>query len=115
MAICQECNTVNFPANVYGCRRCGAARERLEVSARPGRGVLRTFVTIHKPLVPGLAAPAVVGEVELAEGIVEEVVIQCDDPNALRPGMTLRAVAHEEVHEGETRLGCRFVPLEGIE
>jgi len=106
---CRACGALSFPANAYGCHRCGAAREQGETVRRPGVCTLRNRVTVHQNLAPAIAAPYVVGELELAPGIVEEAVLAIDDEAAASPGMTMRAVAMPDPNN-PGQFVCRFVP-----
>lgn len=112
VALCDACGTINFPPDVYGCARCGAAPENLRGDSLDGSGVLRRFVTLHKPLLPGLPAPAVIGEVALTDDLVVEARINCEDESELYPGLRVQARGHAEEHDGVSRLACRFYPLE---
>lgn len=89
LARCTVCGGTSFPAQVPGCRHCGAAPAQLraEACATPVR--LLNFVTVHSALTPGLKVPAVIGEVELAPGLVEEARIDVADESALVLGMAL--------------------------
>jgi hypothetical protein len=75
---------------------------------RPGGGTLLEYVTLHVPLVPGMPAPSIAGDIRIAEQVVEEGVIAVADESALRPGMALRAVA-VPLASGDS-YGCAFVP-----
>jgi uncharacterized OB-fold protein len=108
-AQCPACATVNFPANVPGCSHCGDPLTEATRLTRPGQGELLEFVTIHVPLMPGMNAPAIAGDIRIAEGIVEEGVIGVKDESGLRTGMTLKAVA--EVREAQGVYACVFVPM----
>ena len=107
-ARCDACGGFSFPLTEYGCPLCGA--EEVWEEPFPGVGELISFVTLHQMLVPGLAPPVVVGEVEIAHGIIEEVVM--DVPaDALRPGMQVGPVARQvETPEGP-RLSIRYAPV----
>jgi len=106
LAHCADCGAHSFPARVYGCRVCGAPRERL--NAVPcTQAVLRNMVTVHAELVPGLPVPCVIGEVELAPGVIEEALIGARDETTLQLGMALTPVA-ERAADGASR--WRFVP-----
>ena len=72
-----------------GCRHCGAPTEQLRAEACAAPLRLLNFVTVHAPLAPGLKVPAVIGEVELAPGLVEEARIDVADEGALALGMAL--------------------------
>ncbi|KQU89713.1 hypothetical protein ASC78_21275 [Variovorax sp. Root318D1] len=107
---CGACGAVSFPANVPGCTHCGDPLVDAQKLSRPGGGELLEYVTLHVPLVPGMAAPSIAGDIRIADGIVEEGVIWANDETSLRPGMTLRAVA--EVREAQGVYACRFVPAD---
>lgn len=89
LARCRACEALTFPANAYGCSRCGAPD--LETIEREAAGTLVACVTLHADLIAGLPAPQVVGDVELAPGIIEEVLIGGAEPT---PGVTLTGYAH---------------------
>lgn len=106
---CGVCRSLTFPSNAYGCRACGAPGEGGKTVRRPGICTLHNVLTVHQNLEPTLKAPYVVGEIELADGIVEEGVLAVDDETAVAPGMTVHAVAAP--HPGDPSLFvCRFAP-----
>ena len=102
LAHCTGCGTYTFPASAYGCRRCGSAQ--LDAVALPQAPVLRNFITVHGDVAPGLTPPFVVGEVELAPGVVEEALLTVTDESLLRLGMPLEMFITEH--------GLRFRPQE---
>ena len=104
---CPACDAWNFPANSWGCRACGAPGETLRPQAAPAAPVLRNAVTLHAELAPGLPVPCVIGEVELAPGVIEEALIDVASEADLAPGAVLRAV-----HTAGAALPWRFVPTE---
>lgn len=106
---CTACGTVNFPANAPGCSHCGDPLTQAIRLIRPGQGELLEFVTIHVPLLPGMNAPSIAGDIRIAEGIIEEGVIAVPDESGLRTGMTLKAVA--DVREAHGVYACVFVPM----
>jgi uncharacterized OB-fold protein len=58
----------------------------------PSLGTLRNYVTVHAPLVRDMPPPFVVGEVEFAEGMREEVLLDVTSESELAPGMTVMGV-----------------------
>ena len=92
LARCTLCGGSSFPAQVPGCRHCGAAAAKLRTEACAAAVRLLNFVTVHAPLAPGLKVPAVIGEVALAPGLVEEARIDVADESALSLGMALAPV-----------------------
>ena len=109
-AQCPQCRQLSFPANAPGCMHCGHAIDASAQVARPGGGTLLEYVTLHVPMVPGLIAPSIAGDIRIAEQVVEEGVIGVADESLLAPGMTLRAVA-VPLPSGE-HYGCHFVPAD---
>ncbi|GAB4564518.1 MAG: hypothetical protein Tsb007_34230 [Rhizobacter sp.] len=100
LAHCTACGAYTFPAGAYGCRQCGSMQ--IEAAALPQTPVLRNFITVHGDVAPRLTPPFVVGEVQLAPGVVEEAVLAVDDESALRLGMPLEMLITEQ--------GVRFRP-----
>lgn len=114
-AQCPACHALSFPANAPGCMHCGHAIDATDTAtqvARPGGGTLLEYVTLHVPLVPGMPAPSIAGDIRIAEQVVEEGVVAVTDESALRPGMALRAVA-VPLASGDS-YGCAFVPTEEV-
>lgn len=107
LAHCAECGSYTYPADVYACRRCGAPRERLQARPCPSAPRLRNAVTLYTQLHPDLPAPCVLGEVELAPGVVEEALIDVPDEAAAVLGMELSAVP-QRLENGALR--WRFAP-----
>lgn len=107
---CQVCGAWNFPAESWGCRACGAGRNHLQAMPPPGPAILRNAVTVHAELSPGLPVPCIVGEVELAPGVIEEALLQVASEADVAPGMVL-----EPVHLGDAGgiSPWRFVPVQG--
>lgn len=107
---CQACGAWNFPAESWGCRACGAPTTKLQAKPLPGRAILRNAVTVHAELAPGLPVPCVVGEIELAPGVIEEALLQVASENDVALGAVV-----EPVHLGEAGGASpwRFVPVHG--
>lgn len=108
LAHCPACGTHTWPASAYGCRRCG--NPALDAVPLPQAATLLNFVTLHSPLAPGLPVPCVIGEIELAPGLVEEALIGVPDASALTLGMKLTPAAQTD---GDGAVSWRFVPLQG--
>lgn len=107
---CAHCQALTFPSSSYGCRQCGAAAETGRVISRPGRAALRSAITVHAKLHPALTPPYVVGELELAPGVVVEGVLTVSDDQDLLPGTVVQAVAVDDPAQPGKYL-CRFQPL----
>jgi uncharacterized OB-fold protein len=106
LAECRRCGHHSFPATIYSCRHCGAEDAALQAVTPPDALRLLNFVTVHAELTPGLPVPCVIGEVQLAPGLVEEALIDVASEEALQPGMTLlpRAI------DNGAAISWRFVP-----
>lgn len=109
-ARCGSCARLSFPANAPGCMHCGASLDDAERITQAGGGTLLEFVTLHVALRPGMTAPSIAGDIRIAEGIVEEGVLNVADESQLAHGMALRAVA-APLPTGEQYI-CRFVPVD---
>ncbi|WP_422648603.1 hypothetical protein [Cupriavidus sp. H18C1] len=83
-----------------GCRHCGASPEAIDTIDCMGAVPLRNVVTVYAPLAPGLAVPAIIGEVELCPGLIEEVRIDAEDEHAVPPGTPVRPVWIDDEHGG---------------
>lgn len=107
LAHCRQCGAYTFPAAAYGCRACGAGADRLEAVACPMVPRLRNAVTVHAELAPGLPVPCIIGEVEIAPGVVEEALIDAASEAQLAPGMAMRARSQVDA---SGKLQWRFAP-----
>lgn len=106
---CGQCAALTFPANSYGCAKCGAPQDSGEIVSRPATGTLLEYVTVHAPLVKGIEPPFVVGDVLLAPGVVEEVVLDVQDESSLAPGIDVEGRACPDP-DGR-HFECRFAPV----
>ncbi|WP_375176217.1 Zn-ribbon domain-containing OB-fold protein [Pseudooceanicola sp.] len=108
---CARCGELSFPLTRYGCPKCGAEPEHVSEEAMDGRAKLLTFLTLHTKLTPSLQVPLVVGEAEIAPGMIEEVMLLGDE-DQYEDEMMLQAVP-VEIAKGEERvIACRFAPVE---
>lgn len=89
---------------------CGDPLVQVQPIARPGRGTLLEYVTLHVALAPGLPTPSIAGDIRIAEQVVEEGVIAVEDESALHPGMAMMAIA-VPLPSGDV-FDCRFIPEE---
>lgn len=107
LAHCPQCGAYTFPAAVYGCRACGLGADRLQVVPCPTVPRLRNAITVHAELAPGLPVPCVIGEVELAPGVIEEALIDVESEAQLTLGMALQPRAQMNA---TGKLQWRFSP-----
>jgi|GEM_PF-2450130 len=105
---CEVCGTYTYPPQAYGCRRCGAAL--LHRVSPPAPAILRNYVTVHAALTPELAVPCVIGEIELAPGVIEEALIHVSDEAQLRLEQQMVPEAYKD---GNDQWRWRFVPTTG--
>lgn len=103
---CEACDTYTYPPQAYGCRRCGAAL--LHPVSPPTPAILRNYVTLHTALTPELEVPCVIGEVELAPGVVEEALIDARDEAGLSLGQQMLPQAYKDRND---QWRWRFVPV----
>ncbi len=110
---CSDCEGLMFPKAIYGCRCCGAAQERTREDELTGEATLISCVTVYQKLAPDLEPPFVVGEAEIAPGMVEEIMIDADE-DALEVGAALVAVPRTVTRGGKDVVACRFVPAAAV-
>ena len=108
---CRACEGLSFPPAPWGCPLCGAAPEQMAETELDGRATLLEFITIHTRIAPGVRPPVVIGEAEIAPGLIEEVELGVPE-EALTRGMTLQAVPREIELDDGPALAIRFVPAE---
>lgn len=108
---CAACDGLSFPRAVYGCRQCGAVLDQSREEELSGEATLLSFVTVYQKLAPDLEPPFVVGEAEIADGLVEEIMIDAPE-ETLAVGMPLVAVPRTVSRGGRDVVACRFVPAD---
>ena len=67
---CRLCGRTAFPAQDFGCERCGAHGRDLEPAELSGRGTVLALVTVHEHPDPAVPTPATIAGIQLAEGPV---------------------------------------------
>ena len=108
---CGACDSVHFPITDFGCPTCGAAPDRVSPHALSGAATLLSFATIHTRLSPLITPPCVVGEAEVAHGIIEEVMLVGDE-SLYADGMAIRAVGVPVTRGEAEMMAVRFEPAE---
>lgn len=103
---CAACGGLSFPANAYGCATCG--EPDLETIAVPGCGKLLAFTTLYAPPLPSIELPQGVGEIEIADGIVEEAMVDAHGVE-MTPGLELIAMPKPTKDDPE-KFDLVFVP-----
>ncbi|MEC9435544.1 MAG: zinc ribbon domain-containing protein [Pseudomonadota bacterium] len=111
---CAACDGLSFPPAPYGCPLCGAAPDRVAEERLSGRARLLEFITIHTRVAPGLRPPLVVGEAEIAPGIIEEIELGVPE-DRLALGMEVQAVPARIERDDVESLAIRFVPVADLE
>lgn len=102
---CDHCGKTRFPA-MPACCYCG--RDGHTVIAASGRGSVYSWVVVHYPFNPALAAevPYAVAVIELEEGC--RLAARLDDHRDLRPGIACSVYYVEHADWTEARF--RRVP-----
>jgi len=93
---CARCGTFAFPAQDYGCVRCGAYGESLEHQEIRTNGTLLTFAVVRTH--PSHAVPFTLGDVQLDAGPV--VRAQLADETPLTIGLRVRALVADDERGG---------------
>lgn len=86
---CSRCGMDAFPAQSYGCVRCGATGDRLESHDLATQGTLLSFAVVRTH--PTHAVPFTMGEIQLDAGPI--VRAQLSDDTRLEIGCRVVAVA----------------------
>lgn len=89
---CGACGALAFPAQTYGCIRCGAHGERLESQAIATNGALLTYAVVRSH--PSHAVPFTLAEVQLDAGPIVRVQLAETTPHT--PGTRVTAIAVED-------------------
>jgi uncharacterized OB-fold protein len=77
---CAACGHVAFPRQRYGCEKCGATGAALVDVDLATDGKLVSYATVHMHQAKNIAAPFVIGEVELDAGpTVRATMVEADD------------------------------------
>jgi len=109
---CGSCDGLSFPLTRYGCPLCGAEPEHVAEELLDGRARLLTFLTLHTKLTPTLPVPLVVGEAEIAPGIICEIMLDGAE-DQYHDDMLVRAMP-VTIEKGDAQvIACRFAPEGG--
>lgn len=107
---CRNCGHVTFPAQSYGCEKCGAFGEALEPLDLAARGTLMAFATVNLHMGKDIETPFVVGSLKLDDGptIRCTLVEQGEAELAHGATMTGRVVINSAGAPEEPRREVRF-------
>jgi uncharacterized OB-fold protein len=107
-----SCGHVFFPPHRFGCDRCGAPPEEIEIAKLEARGVLTCFAVAHRQSRPDGDTPLVVGTVSLDSGPAVEVMLDVRDADALSVGQRVegRLLEGRRDDAGRTRFEFAFAP-----
>ncbi len=108
------CGYTFFPPQDYGCEACGAGPDTLSPVDLSGRGVLESFVTVHKNRFGTPKPPFCVGTIRLDDGPSIVALLACADEGELAIGQAVEAamVATGEESGGEAVVECHFSPAD---
>jgi len=81
---CTGCGHVAFPRQSYGCEKCGStALAEIDLATA---GTLASFATVHLHQSKSIAAPFVIGEIDLDDGPTLRITLAEQDDAALAIG-----------------------------
>jgi uncharacterized OB-fold protein len=86
---CIHCGYVFFPAQTYGCERCGQTSEGLETTDLNARGKLIAFAQVHLHAKPVPATPFTVVVVSLDEGPSVRAILDTPLEEGLKAGQCM--------------------------
>lgn len=109
-----DCGYTFFPPQDYGCEACGAGPEKLSPVDLSGRGVLESFVTVHKHRFGTPKPPFCVGTIRLDDGPSIVALLACADEEGLAIGQTVQAIMVDAGQEsgGDAVVECQFSPVD---
>jgi uncharacterized OB-fold protein len=67
---CRACGRTAYPAQEFGCERCGAYGTDLETVELSGNGTVLALLTVHEHPDPNVPTPATIAGIQLEEGPV---------------------------------------------
>jgi uncharacterized OB-fold protein len=79
---CGSCGLVAFPAERYGCERCGAPADDHEAVELPANGRIASFAEVHRHHQPEPPTPFVVAAVDVDGGPALKGVLVTDAAGA---------------------------------
>lgn len=112
-ARCGACQALTFPMSPYGCTACGASVDQVSEEPMDSAAQLLTFITIYQKLVPTITPPCVVGEARLANGAIQEIMLDGAE-DRFADDMPIVAVPVEVARKDGPVIACRFVPASEV-
>jgi hypothetical protein len=107
---CSRCGHLAFPAQHYGCEKCGATGDDLCSKALEAKGKLLAFATVNLHYGKDIDAPYIVGSIELEDGPTVRCTLVEDDEGALSHGAIMRGqiVLNSKADPNNPRSELRF-------
>ena len=107
---CARCGHLAFPAQHYGCEKCGATGDDLKSKALGARGPLLAFATVNLHYGKDIDAPYIVGSIELEDGPTIRCTLVEDNEGALEHGAVMKGqiVLNSKVDPDNPRSELRF-------
>lgn len=105
---CTSCGALSFPPVDYGCERCGAQPEHLEVAALATSGTILASTTVHLHPMGHPPPPFVVGVVHLDDGPTVQAWLAVEPTAFLPVGTRVHGVL--VARSGEATVDLAFAP-----
>lgn len=86
---CTVCGHISFPAQPYGCERCGAYGDAIEEMNLAARGTLHSFSRVLRHQGKGIEPPFVIGEIRLSDGPFIRIALDRTDTDGLAIGQQM--------------------------
>jgi len=99
---CGRCGHVAFPRQHFGCEKCGADDDELEGRELTASGRLTSFATVHMHQAKTIAAPFVIGEIELDDGPTIRITMVESSDEGMRIGARVRGALVAVPSSGDT-------------
>lgn len=104
-----SCGYVAFPAQAYGCERCGRFGINLQPMKLKGSGQLMASSKVHLHAAPYPVVPFTVVEVSLDDGPIVRGLLASNQPSVLPTGSRVVATLQaEQIETDRSILDLRF-------
>jgi len=93
---CATCGYRAFPAQDYGCERCGAYGDALSAARLSGTGTVTAAAVVHRHSGPEITPPFTAAAIVLDDGPFVHALLSDTGAQAPPPGTRVRVVADDD-------------------
>ena len=107
---CSQCGLAGFPRQSLGCEGCGAGGDNLKPITLIAHGKLVSFAVVYRHAGKDIAAPFIMGEINLNDGPLIRCTLSADTPSALTIGQNMIGVLENNPAADASIRELRFKP-----